>query len=76
MWFHLLTSIVVLGNEIVSLAHRAWQSFLDCIDRFVAVINLCGKALTDLSLLLMRYHLLSLRLFHSLSIICRTCEST
>ena len=24
----------------------------------------------------MRYHLLSLRLFHSFSIICRTCEST
>ena len=24
----------------------------------------------------MRYHLLSLRVFHSFSIICRTCEST
>ena len=34
------------------------------------------KALVDWSLLLTRYHLLSLRLFHSFSIIFRTCEST
>ena len=43
MWFHLLTSIVVLENEMVSLAGGAWQSVLDCIERFVAVINLDGQ---------------------------------
>ena len=35
IWFHLLTSIVVLENKIDSLAEGAWQSVLDCIDRFV-----------------------------------------
>ena len=40
MRFHLLTSIVVLENKIVSLSDGAWQSVLDCTDRFVAVFNL------------------------------------
>ena len=40
MWFHLLTSIVVLENKIVSLADGAWQSVLNCTERFVAVFNL------------------------------------
>ena len=45
MWFHLLTSIVVLENKIVSLADRAWQSVLDCTGRFVAVFYLgCQSA--------------------------------
>ena len=39
MWFPLLTSKGVLENKIVSLADGAWQSVLDCIDRFVAVFN-------------------------------------
>ena len=43
MWFHLLTSIVVLENKIVSLADEAWQSVLDCVDRFVAVFILGGQ---------------------------------
>ena len=44
MWFHLLTSIVVLKIKIVSLAEEAWQSVLDCIDRFVAEFNLGGQS--------------------------------
>ena len=44
MWFHLLTSIVVVENKLVSLADGAWQSVLDCIDRFVAVFNLGGQS--------------------------------
>ena len=44
MWFHLLTSIIVIENKIVSLADDAWQSVLDCIDRFVAVFNLGGQS--------------------------------
>ena len=40
MWFHLLTSIVVLENKIFSLVEGAWQSVLDCVDRFVAGFNL------------------------------------
>ena len=43
MWFHLLTSIDVIENKIVSLADGAWQRVLDCIDRFVAVFNLGGQ---------------------------------
>ena len=43
MWFHLLTSIVVLENKIVPLVEGALQSVLDCIGRFVAVFNLCGQ---------------------------------
>ena len=73
MW--IIVNVVVLENKFVSLADGAWQSILDCIDRFVAVFHKVVKALADWSLLLMRYHLLSLRLFHSFSIICRTCES-
>ena len=57
MWFHLLTSIVVLENKIVSVADGVWKSVLNCIDRFVAVFNLAGQSLADWSLLLMRYHL-------------------
>ena len=76
MWFHLLTSIVVLEIETVSLTDESWQSILSCIDRFLAVFNRVAKALADWSLLLMRYQLLSLRLFHFFfSIICRTCKS-
>ena len=44
MWFHLLTSIIVLENKIVSLADGAWQSVLNYIDRFVAVFNLGGQS--------------------------------
>ena len=44
MWFHLLTSIDVLEAKIVSLADGAWQSILDCIDRFEAVFNLGGQS--------------------------------
>ena len=44
MWCHLLTSIVVLENKIVSLADGAWQRVLDLIDRFVAVFNLDGQS--------------------------------
>ena len=44
MWLHLLTSIVVLENKIVSLADVAWQSVLDCTDRFVAVFYLGGQS--------------------------------
>ena len=44
MWFHLLTSIVVLENKILSLGDGAWQSVLDCIDRLVAVFNLDGQS--------------------------------
>ena len=43
MWFHLLTSIDVIEAKIV--ADGAWQSVLDCIDRFVAVFNLGGPIL-------------------------------
>ena len=48
MWFHLLTSIVVLENKIVSLADGTRQSVLDCIDRFVAVFNLGGQSASRL----------------------------
>ena len=44
MRFHLLTSIVVLENKIVSLADGAWQGVLDCIDKFVALFNLGGQS--------------------------------
>ena len=43
MWFHSLTSIVVLENKIVSFVDGAWQSVLDCTDRFVAVFHLSGQ---------------------------------
>ena len=43
MWFHLLTCIDVLEAKIVSLADGAWQSVLDCIDRFAA-FNLDGQS--------------------------------
>ena len=42
VWFHLLISIVVLENKIVLLVAGAWQSVLDCIDRFEVVFNLGG----------------------------------
>ena len=44
MWFHLLTSIYVFENKIVSLANGVWQSVLDCTDRFVAVFNLSDQS--------------------------------
>ena len=44
MWFHLLTSVVVLEVKIVSLADEVWQCVLDCTDRFVAVFNLGGES--------------------------------
>ena len=48
LWFHLLTSIIVLENKIVSLAGGTWQSVLDCIDRFVAVFNLGDQSASRL----------------------------
>ena len=44
MLCHLLTIIGVVLNKIVLLANGAWQSVLDCIDRFVAVFNLGGQS--------------------------------
>ena len=38
------SSIVVFEIKIVSLADEAWQSVLDCTDRFVAVFNLGGQS--------------------------------
>ena len=46
MWFHLLTSINVFEAKIVLLADGAWQSVLDCIDRFVAVFNLGDQSIS------------------------------
>ena len=76
MWFHLLTSIVVFENKIVSLADGAWQSVLDCIDRFVAVFNLGGQSASWLESAADEGSSIVIMFFHSFSIICRTCEST
>ena len=43
MWFLLWTSIDVLDNN-RNVTDGAWQSVLDCIDKFVAVVNLGGQS--------------------------------
>ena len=44
MWFVLLGCIYVLVNKSPHVADGAWQSILDCIDRFVTVFNLGGQS--------------------------------
>ena len=49
IWFLLLASIDVLVNKSSNIiADWAWQSVLDCVDRFVVVFNLGDRSASRL----------------------------